>query len=137
MQEIWSSLSSLRSLLKFDNGWESAQEFAWERLYIGAIGELLSLIDRNAVMYENFFCIEPSVLRFPISVLTAAALADGIEESLLERYEKELVALQGEISEVDETEIRRKALQASKAAIADLLDILKLTKVEKSPPIKL
>ena len=64
-------------------------------------------------------------------MLTAAALVDGIEESLLERYEKELVDLQGELSRVEELEIRQKAIQYSRAAVADLLDLLKLTKVRK------
>lgn len=39
MQEIWESLSSLRSILDFENGWHTAREYAWDRLNLASLGE--------------------------------------------------------------------------------------------------
>lgn len=41
MDELWSTLPSLRALLNFKNGWEAAQREAWEVLSDAICGELL------------------------------------------------------------------------------------------------
>ncbi|KAJ7272791.1 hypothetical protein C8J57DRAFT_259459 [Mycena rebaudengoi] len=67
MDELWNALPSLRQLLDYEGGWNHAQNQAWGRLL-------------DAVL-------EPDVLRFPISLLTAAALAEALILTLLTKYE--------------------------------------------------
>ncbi|KAF8797634.1 hypothetical protein BYT27DRAFT_7237189 [Phlegmacium glaucopus] len=66
IDELWFSLESLRTLLDFKNGWETAMADAWCGLF-------------------DAIC-EPDVQRFSISTLAAVALMDGVIESLVQRY---------------------------------------------------
>ncbi|KAF8968464.1 hypothetical protein BDZ97DRAFT_351854 [Flammula alnicola] len=66
MDELWSSLSSLRNLLDFEGGWKYAMLDAWTRLFV--------VLD------------EPDVQRFLVSMLTVVALMDGVIESLVDEY---------------------------------------------------
>ncbi|KAF8191605.1 hypothetical protein K438DRAFT_897454 [Mycena galopus ATCC 62051] len=67
LDELWIALPSLRQLLEFENGWKFAQKQAWWRLF-------------DAVA-------EPDVLKFPISSLTVAALAEALVAALVSKYE--------------------------------------------------
>ncbi|KAJ7253327.1 hypothetical protein B0H12DRAFT_594314 [Mycena haematopus] len=67
LDELWIALPSLQQLLEFENGWKFAQKQVWWRLF-------------DAVA-------EPDVLRFPISLLTVAALAEALVTSLVSKYE--------------------------------------------------
>ncbi|KAI0357823.1 hypothetical protein OH77DRAFT_1362256, partial [Trametes cingulata] len=66
MAELWAALPTFRNLVSFDGGWADVQEAAWVVL-CGALQR-------------------PDVLRFPVSLLTAAALMQGILEVLAKRY---------------------------------------------------
>ena len=82
MDELWFSLESLRALLNFENGWQTAMADAWCGLYDAICGKTTPCfhVDRLTLV------LEPDVQRFSISTLTAVALMDGIVESLVQRY---------------------------------------------------
>lgn len=82
MDELWFSLESLRDLLEFENGWQTAMADAWCGLFDAVCGMtiLCFRVDRLTLL------LEPDVQRFSISTLTAVALMDGIVESLVQRY---------------------------------------------------
>ncbi|KAL0948509.1 hypothetical protein HGRIS_011070 [Hohenbuehelia grisea] len=65
LDEVWLALPSLRQMLDFEGGWVRARKDIWGRLL-------------EAVR-------EPDVLRFPMTLLTAAALVDALISTLLER----------------------------------------------------
>ena len=44
MEEIWYSLPSLRKVLEFEDGWDSAKTFAWQRLNTAASSMYLFLL---------------------------------------------------------------------------------------------
>ena len=44
MEEIWYSLPSLRKVLEFEDGWDSAKTFAWQRLNTAASSMCLFLL---------------------------------------------------------------------------------------------
>ncbi|KAF7353812.1 hypothetical protein MVEN_01066700 [Mycena venus] len=67
LDELWIALPSLQQLLEFQNGWKFAQKETWWRLF-------------DAVA-------EPDVLKFPISLLTVAALAEALIAALVSKYE--------------------------------------------------
>ncbi|KAJ7932675.1 hypothetical protein B0H13DRAFT_2307352 [Mycena leptocephala] len=67
LDELWIALPSLRQLLEFKNGWKFAQKQTWWRLF-------------DAVA-------APDVLKFPISLLTVAALAEALVAALVSKYE--------------------------------------------------
>ncbi|KAJ7891308.1 hypothetical protein B0H14DRAFT_2688540 [Mycena olivaceomarginata] len=67
LDELWIALPSLQQLLDFKNGWKFAQKEAWWRLF-------------DAVT-------EPDVLKFPISLLTVAVLAEALAAALVSKYE--------------------------------------------------
>jgi hypothetical protein len=61
----------------------------WWRLFEAVLGE--TPCHFYIITYSNLqpFCTEPDVLRFAISLLTAAALTDAIQASLVQKYEYE------------------------------------------------
>ncbi|KAG1728382.1 uncharacterized protein EDB91DRAFT_1313973, partial [Suillus paluster] len=70
MDELWLALPTLRkvtALLK--NGWESVQVETWDRLFDTLI--------------------EPDFLQFPVSLLTASALLDGLIIAIARHYKAE------------------------------------------------
>jgi hypothetical protein len=82
MDELWYSLESLRSLLNFENGWQTAMADAWCGLFDAICGMTIPCFQANRLI----LVLEPDVQRFSISTLTAVALMDGIVESLVQRY---------------------------------------------------
>lgn len=82
MDELWFSLESLRTLLNFENGWQTAMADAWCGLYDAICGMTIPSFNINQLI----LVLEPDVQRFSISTLTAVALMDGIVESLVQRY---------------------------------------------------
>ena len=89
MEEIWYSLPSLRKVLEFEDGWDSAKTFAWQRLNTAASSMCLCLllelkgIDKvtqtniNTVFYLLYlflFFVASEMLQFPISVLTTSEI---------------------------------------------------------------
>ncbi|TFK63164.1 hypothetical protein BDN72DRAFT_882234 [Pluteus cervinus] len=69
LDELWDALPALRELLNYSRGWDCVQRETW------------------CLLYEAL--IEPDVLRYPISLLTAAALIHGLTVALVARYEHE------------------------------------------------
>nr|GAT54434.1 predicted protein [Mycena chlorophos] len=67
LDELWQALPSLRELLNFDGAWNYAQKETWSKLF-------------NALL-------EPDVLKFPISHLTAVALIEGLYSTLVTKKE--------------------------------------------------
>ncbi|KAJ7063649.1 hypothetical protein C8F01DRAFT_1133801 [Mycena amicta] len=67
LDELWTALPSLRELLHFDGGWNYVQKETWSKLF-------------NAIL-------EPDILKFPPSHLTAAALIEGIISTLILKKE--------------------------------------------------
>ncbi|KAI0926491.1 hypothetical protein AcV7_005415 [Taiwanofungus camphoratus] len=108
MQELWLALPSLRALLGFDNGWAIAQEEAWA-----------ALLDA---------LLEPDILRFPISLLTASALIDGIIESLIQKYKAEdcRKAVRNANSHLTSSP-KRRAVKAAQGVLLDLQEVLGYT----------
>ena len=82
MDELWFSLASLRSLLDFENGWQTAMADAWCGLFDAICGMTIPFFNVDRLI----LVLEPDVQRFSISTLTAVALMDGIVESLVQRY---------------------------------------------------
>ena len=82
MDELWFSLESLRTLLNFENGWQTAMADAWCGLYDAICGKTVPSFNAD----RSIMVLEPDVQRFSISTLTAVALMDGIVESLVQRY---------------------------------------------------
>ena len=82
MDELWFSLESLRGLLNFENGWQTAMADAWCGLFDAICGMSIPCFHIDQLI----LVLEPDVQRFSISTLTAVALMDGIIESLVQRY---------------------------------------------------
>ena len=141
MDELWSTLPSLRALLNFKGGWEATQREAWEVLSDAICGKLFPL--KGLQKRTLTICTEPDILRFPISLLTASALISGLVSSLVDYYKHE-DGLQlkkrpwddsnsGVISET-ENEISlemyiRRATRATKYVVADFRDVLGISHV--------
>ncbi|KZT00176.1 uncharacterized protein LAESUDRAFT_666682, partial [Laetiporus sulphureus 93-53] len=105
MQELWEALPSLRQALGFDNGWKIAQEETW------------------AILLEAM--MQPDVLRFSMSLLTASAMIDGIIESLVHKYclDASLAMPRREASGRRAAFLEKATSAASRAAL-DILELL-------------
>ncbi|KAI0768210.1 hypothetical protein BD413DRAFT_446515, partial [Trametes elegans] len=66
IDEAWHALPTLRRLVGFDGGWDGVQGEAWDVLC-------------EALQF-------PEVLQFPISLLTGAALVEGVVRVLSKRF---------------------------------------------------
>ncbi|PCH37539.1 hypothetical protein WOLCODRAFT_167571 [Wolfiporia cocos MD-104 SS10] len=108
ISELWLALPSLRSLLSFDGGWNTAQKETW------------------AVLLEAL--MQPDVLRFPISLLTASALLDGVIDTLVERYKFESLVKGGHKLPDSCDAYRKRAVKASAIVALDVEELLGLSK---------
>ncbi|KLO04875.1 hypothetical protein SCHPADRAFT_1003161 [Schizopora paradoxa] len=104
LEEIWNSLPTLRKLVAFPEGWPTVQQNAWRRL--------------------NTCATEGEMFQFPISLLTAAALIDGIIEALMTYYDAEEVGSKPCYDKSLET----KATCAVAGVVDDVKDILGVKK---------
>ncbi|KAH9911042.1 uncharacterized protein B0H18DRAFT_893729, partial [Fomitopsis serialis] len=122
LQDLWLALPSLRTLLAFDKGWETAQEETW------------------AILLEAF--MQPGILRFPTSLLTVCALIDGCVDVLIERYKVKFQSSNafnsrrrpstgaGSLIRKDRNEdLRRKASKAIHNLKMDMQELLGYTEV--------
>lgn len=73
---------------------------------------------------------EPDILRFPISLLTASALIDGIIESLIQKYKAEdcRKAVRNANSHLTSSP-KRRAVKAAQGVLLDLQEVLGYTEV--------
>ncbi|KDR71613.1 hypothetical protein GALMADRAFT_143867 [Galerina marginata CBS 339.88] len=112
MDQLWFSLSSLRTLLHFDGGWACAMRRSWTCLY-----DCL---------------VEPDVQRFPVSMLTVAALMEGIIQSLMLEYRREspLTNLPTENTTEQAIEYRNRAIEISEGVFCDIQGLIGFTDVQ-------
>ncbi|KZT63485.1 hypothetical protein DAEQUDRAFT_119444 [Daedalea quercina L-15889] len=122
LHDFWLALPSLRALLAFDKGWEAAQEEAW------------------AILLEAF--MQPDVLRFPTSLLTACALIDGCVDVLIGHYKTKLHAsssfgrrrpssgADGPIRKDRNVDLRKRATRAVQNVKMDAQELLGYTEVD-------
>ncbi|KAI0634089.1 hypothetical protein C8Q77DRAFT_1055896 [Trametes polyzona] len=110
MSELWASLATLRRLLSFDSGWADVQETAW-----GILCEALQRAE---------------VLRYPVSLLTAAAVIEGILQVLARKFKLEGVDGRGRaLKKRDEKTVRKAAAKASLGVRLDVQEVLRIEKV--------
>ncbi|KAI0643860.1 hypothetical protein C8Q79DRAFT_1012404 [Trametes meyenii] len=106
-EELWAALPALRGLLAFDSGWAGVQEEMWTILG-GAL-------------------LDPDVLQYPISLLTAAALMESVVRRLAKRFNATGMNHHGrKIKKRDDGSLRRAAMKASKGARLDIADVLRI-----------
>ena len=75
-------------------------------------------------------CTEKELLRYPISLLTAAALMESIIEVLCAKYKKDGVDGRGRaIGARDARSVRKTAARCSRGVRLDIRDVLEITEV--------
>ncbi|KAI0664175.1 hypothetical protein C8Q70DRAFT_905402 [Cubamyces menziesii] len=117
MAELWLALPPLRRLVGFDEGWERVQEHAWEVLC-------------EAIQ-------QAEVLLYPISLLTAAAVIEGILEALAQRYRKTRVDGRGKpLKKRDAKSLKKAALKASCGVRSDIQDVLRIPDVRPQSALR-
>jgi hypothetical protein len=84
LDELWVALPSLRQLFDYNGGWNCVTKETWWRLFEAVLGQVPSLFPSCRILISF---TEPDVLRFAISLLTAAALTDAIQAALVQKYE--------------------------------------------------
>ncbi|KAI0364211.1 hypothetical protein BV20DRAFT_974708 [Pilatotrama ljubarskyi] len=108
MAELWASLPTLRCLLSFDGGRAAVQEAAWVML--------CDALQR------------PEMLQYPISLLTAASLIDGILGVLAKRYKATGRYRPGKaLRKRDAESLKKAALEESRGVRLDIQDVLGIT----------
>ncbi|CDO74820.1 hypothetical protein BN946_scf184353.g1, partial [Trametes cinnabarina] len=107
ISELWEALPMLRRLVAFDDGWDRVQEHAWDMLC-----EALQ---------------SPEVLQYPISILTAVSVMEGILKTLAWRYKTTGVDSRGRaVKRRDTKSLRKAAVKASRTVKLDIQDILRI-----------
>ena len=140
--ELWLALPTLRRLVGFDEGWERVQEHAWEVLCeaIQRTSILLPHFQEPAVpgaQYVRHACTEAEVLLYPISLLTAAAVIEGILEALAQRYRKTRVDGRGKpLKKRDTKSLKKAALKASCGVRSDIQDVLRIPDVRPQSALR-
>ncbi|KAJ3871352.1 hypothetical protein F5051DRAFT_457110 [Lentinula edodes] len=67
LDDLWIALPSLRALLDFNEGWSSVLQETW------------------LILFE--VVCEPDIMNFSLSLLTAAAVIEGLESALVRQYQ--------------------------------------------------
>ncbi|KAF8824064.1 hypothetical protein HHX47_DHR9000217 [Lentinula edodes] len=67
LDDLWIALPSLRELLDFNEGWSSVLQETW------------------LILFE--VVCEPDIMNFSLSLLTAAAVIEGLESALIRQYQ--------------------------------------------------
>ncbi|KAI0718555.1 hypothetical protein C8T65DRAFT_803825 [Cerioporus squamosus] len=119
MAELWAALSTLRSLVGFDGGWDAVQEEAW-----GILNDALQ---------------QPELLQYPSSLVTGAAVIEGVLEVLQRRYKTTGVDGRGKpVGKRDARSLRKAALKCSRGVRLDIQDVLHVSKVSRATiPVQL
>lgn len=86
MDELWLALPTLRKATEpVKDGWKSVQAEIWDRLFDALIGTLSwSYFISYSIKFDH--APEPDVLQFPISLLTASAVIDGLIIAIARYY---------------------------------------------------
>lgn len=123
MDELWLALPTLRKAAEpVKNGWKSVQVEIWNRLFDALI--------------------EPDVLQFPVSLLTASALLDGLIIAIARHYRSEAkmtawrnsgcrcpapsACTENTSKQVPWQVYESKAMDAVKDVVLDLTDVLEI-----------
>ncbi|KAG2071275.1 hypothetical protein BDR04DRAFT_1016458 [Suillus decipiens] len=126
MDELWLALPTLRKAAEpVRNGWKSVQVEIWNRLFDALI--------------------EPDVLQFPVSLLTASALLDGLIIAIARHYRSEAkmtawrnsgcrcpapsACTENTSKQVPWQVYESKAMDAVKDVVLDLTDVLEIRNV--------
>ncbi|KAI0767274.1 hypothetical protein C8Q74DRAFT_1203943 [Fomes fomentarius] len=110
MEELWAALPTLRTLVGFDGGWEGVQKEAWATLC-------------DALQYVE-------ILQYPISLMTACAIIEGIVEVLSMRYKTTGVDGRGKrVRKRDAKSLRKAAMKSSHGVRLDIQELLEIPKV--------
>ncbi|KAI0672427.1 hypothetical protein C8Q78DRAFT_749412 [Trametes maxima] len=105
--ELWAALPTLRGLFAFDGGWAGVQEEMWTILG-GAL-------------------LDPDVLRYPVSLLTAVALMESVVRCLAKRFNVTGLNHYGrKFKKRDNPSLRKAAMKASKGVRLDIADVMRL-----------
>ncbi|TBU63372.1 hypothetical protein BD310DRAFT_808415 [Dichomitus squalens] len=110
MAELWEALPTLRILVGFDGGWDGVQDKAWDVLC-------------DALQQQD-------LLRFPISLLTAATVTQGVLEVLVKRYKATGMNGRGKsLSKRDTASLRKAAKKCSRGVRLDIQEVLQISDV--------
>ncbi|KAJ7611702.1 hypothetical protein FB45DRAFT_314686 [Roridomyces roridus] len=121
MDELWLALPALRQLLDFSDGWKHTQKEAWHRFF-------------EAVA-------EPDILKFRISLLTAAVLAEALMAALVFKYKYDksvngvVIGRRGgrratQLSEADVWKLEQRAEREIEGVVLDMKDVMGITDEE-------
>ena len=122
MEEIWQCLPTFRKLISFTGGWDEVRMNAWQLLNAAVTCLylcpfcLLSLIQLGLK-------IAPEIIQFPMHLLVAAALAEGILDTLAAAYEEEADDYESEQNAAEDARI------ASSGVIRDIRDLMNISSV--------
>lgn len=90
LDELWLASPALRrATVPIQNGWEVVQRVTWDKLFESLLGECPLI--KFAFSCLNVY-LEPDMLRYPVSLLTAAALIDGLTCALVRHFRTETEA---------------------------------------------
>ena len=84
LDDAWNALPELREMFGYDGGWNSVLKQTWDLLFASVLGPCI--LPCFSYLINSVFS-ESDVLRFPVWLLTAAALAESIISTLVSRYE--------------------------------------------------
>ncbi|PIL29208.1 hypothetical protein GSI_09257 [Ganoderma sinense ZZ0214-1] len=110
MEELWEALPTLRRLVGFDGGWDGVQRKAWDVLC-------------DALQQQD-------LLRFPISLLTAAAIMEGVLDALVKRYKSTGRDSRGKPCKRDSASSRKAAMKCSRDVRLDVQEVLQVSNEE-------
>ncbi|KAI1792395.1 hypothetical protein LXA43DRAFT_339367 [Ganoderma leucocontextum] len=110
MEELSEALPTLRKLVGFDGGWDGVQKKAWDVLC-------------DALQQQD-------LLRFPLSVLTATAIMEGVLDVLVKRYRSTGTDGRGKPCKRDSGSLRKAAVKCSRGARLDVQEVLQISDEE-------
>lgn len=150
LDELRIALPTLRDVVEYDHEWEDVSNETWKQLI--AVARCTCHPTRKYLIVP-FRLVGPSMLRFPVSLLTATALIEAIKrvirrrssltnldaqaESLYPTYDcptKHAVpglALRGNIQEHENSDLELAILRATSAVSEDIRKVLGLSMVGK------
>lgn len=146
MDELWNALPTLRKVTA-SVGWEVIQRVTWDKLFKSLLGKYPSILNVPPMSNCEVRCVEPDMLQYPVTLLTAAALIDSLVSALESRFKREDEASICNCKEsaktpvskciLDENEqmaqhIRQhEAIKLSCPVIMDIRDVLHLSEVRR------
>lgn len=150
LDELRIALPTLRDVLEYDHEWEDVSNETWKQLIAAARCTCHPTLKHLVAPFRS---VGPSMLRFPVSLLTATALIEAIKrvicrrssptdlnapaESLNPTYDCPTehaapgLALRGNIQEHENADLELAILRATSAVSEDIRKVLGLSMVGK------